>query len=1081
MSTLLPGTEVTFRGLHWEVVFSQPAGAEQELYRLRCLDAGLRGQEFDVLHPFEELTPVTTELNPRKAGRLQHWRVYHQAFLLEQALGPDALVAVQPGRLSIAAYQLVPVMRALRMSRVRMMLADGVGLGKTVEAGLVLAELIARRRASRILIVAPAGPLLTQWRNELRNRFGLRFTVLDADRLQTIRHENELGANPFDHVALGLISIDFAKQEKVLQELERTQYDVVVIDEAHHCMSLGQAGDRSDSQRRKLAEVLARQSDGLMLLTATPHDGYDPHFASLMELLDPSLVDGRGSLRGDAFRRFMVRRLKSHINDPITGKPFPERVVHPEKVAFRNDTHPRFTGFQETLLALVVPHLRRALRAQRYGDVLAFLALLKRSVSTAAACRNTLNAIADRLDTLATQGLEDQETRKQRLRTLKDYRRRSERFGAMSAEEEQDQATLEAEDIAAELAQEGADEFLQRVGAVQREVRRESDRLRRLDDLRDGLRRLAAMADAAVSEDPKLQCTLDQIRAIRADEPAANVLVYTEYVDSQAALAEHLRGAIARGNLDGEVVTIGGVDDDKTREAAFDRFQKQDGLVLISTDASAEGLNLHARCHHLVHVELPFNPNRLEQRNGRIDRVGQAQQPHVRYLYLPGTFEERLLLRLVSKYENQRRKLTFVPNTLGVLARDASAARLLDGITKEEGDLFGPREIAIEFASGHEEDTTSPAYKDLVAEVDRAFADYERAAKSHAWLAGDDARTAEAQSQEAQRVRDLGNRLADVDLLAFVGDAVRSESGDPKAVTESSQGIHALKLDANWIHGLDDLPGYDPETRTLRLARDSQTTRDAEDRPVGYLGRAHPIVRRAIERVRNRRYGAGDQDLDVRVAAVRGDHDTPELVATFVGHVQTGAGREFERIFAVRCPRDGNSAVLADPAEWSALADPARAVSAIGLWDRHFQSWANDARQAAQSLATDTFDPWADGFLKRHLADLEAERSAIADWVAVRAEQVCGRPRIASASLFDEAGPPDIPRWAQAGDPVERLAAFHTDRTNPSAARAEANGVLELRRQRLADLDRRRDVREVRVTPVGLLMCVPAGEVNHGA
>lgn len=218
MGSLLPGTEVLARGLRWEVVSIQPAG-DQEIHRLRCLDGALRGVEYDFLVPFERLEPITQEMAPTRAARLQHWRLYHQAFLLEQALGPSALLAAQPGRLRIAPYQLVPVMRVLHMSRPRLLIADGVGLGKTIEAGLILAELIARRRAHRILIVSPAGPLLQQWRREMRERFGLRFRVLDRDGLQDIRYATELGANPFDHEALGLISIDFAKQEKVLQDL----------------------------------------------------------------------------------------------------------------------------------------------------------------------------------------------------------------------------------------------------------------------------------------------------------------------------------------------------------------------------------------------------------------------------------------------------------------------------------------------------------------------------------------------------------------------------------------------------------------------------------------------------------------------------------------------------------------------------------------------------------------------------------------------------------------------------------------------------------------------------------------------
>jgi len=149
---------------------------------------------------------------------------------------------------------------------------------------------MARRVAHRVLVVSPAGPLLEQWKLEMAQRFGLRFDVIDRGRLEEVRRGTALGANPFDHIPLGLASIDFLKQERVLDQLERTSYDVVVIDEAHHCMDLGTAQEREDSQRRRLAEVLARRCDAMLLLTATPHDGNDRSFASLCELLDPSLA-----------------------------------------------------------------------------------------------------------------------------------------------------------------------------------------------------------------------------------------------------------------------------------------------------------------------------------------------------------------------------------------------------------------------------------------------------------------------------------------------------------------------------------------------------------------------------------------------------------------------------------------------------------------------------------------------------------------------------------------------------------------------------------------------------------------------
>src|SRR5262249_7740659 len=153
-------------------------------------------------------------------------------------------------------------------------------------------------------------------------------------------------------------------------------WDLAIIDEAHHCIG-SSAGEGEETQRRRLAEVIARRSDGLLLLTATPHDGDDAHFASLIELLDPSLVDGRGGVSGTAYRRHVVRRLKSHIRD-AAGRPlFRNRQVLPIRVEV---TDPVVRRFHEALAALIAPRLRRAARQQ--DDALAFVSLLKRSVSS---------------------------------------------------------------------------------------------------------------------------------------------------------------------------------------------------------------------------------------------------------------------------------------------------------------------------------------------------------------------------------------------------------------------------------------------------------------------------------------------------------------------------------------------------------------------------------------------------------------------------------------------------------------------------------------------------------------------------
>ena len=760
---LTTGTRVLARGLTWDVLERENLGGQERL-RLRCVADDLRGLEWDLLCPQESVQLLRDELNPEQPGPLAAWRLFHQACLLEDIPGPATLVAAAPGQVRIEPYQLVPLMRALELPRPRLLLADGVGLGKTIEAGLIAAELISRRRAHRILIVSPAGPLLRQWEQEMRIRFGLRFAVLaDTTALRDERRKLEMGGNPFGATAFVLTSIDFAKQESVLEELERTTWDLAIIDEAHHCVSAVNTTSREDTLRRRLAEVLARQSDGLLLLTATPHDGYDPHFASLMKLLDPSLVDGRGGLSGLAYRRHVVRRLKSHIADPATGRPlFRDRHVVP--VPIRCDD-PAVKSFHKALSALVVPRLNKASATKQFGDALAFVSLLKRSVSTIAACVATLRVVADRYAGL-TDRPEPATERRDRVRILRAYRRRAMRFGVLDSQAEADVERLEAEDIAADMRATG--------------------------DTEAALRSLIGLGEAAAPFDPKLEALIDEIRLIRAAEPGANVLVYTEYGDSQAGAVQALRG------IGGEVLTIGGQDSEQARTGAAERFSIEAELILVSTDSLAEGLNLQQRCHHLIHLDLPYNPNRLEQRNGRIDRYGQTLNPEIRYLCLAGTFEERLLLRLIAKYEKARAQLTFMPDTLGITAdADRLGDGLLTGLAEEQASLFPDDKAPIATLDAAAAEAPIEAFRMLLHEIDRAYEGFDGMAVRHGWFAGQGLNTNAAPMRVAtQAARAATCQAATVDLENFV-----SRAGGPRAVGRADpavpKAIGRAKLAAN--------------------------------------------------------------------------------------------------------------------------------------------------------------------------------------------------------------------------------------------------------------------------------------------
>jgi ERCC4-related helicase len=1081
MTTLLPGTRVRARDLEWEIVHSEPAGA-QHRYRLRCVQGSLRGQEFDLLHPFEAVDPVQTELDPTRPARLKDWLLYHQAFLLEQQLGPAALLAAEPGRLEIQPYQLVPVLRALQMGRPRLLLADGVGLGKTIQAGLVMVELIARRRAHRILVVSPPGVLLQQWHTEMRDRFGLRFeTLANASELQERRRQLELGANPFDHASLCLTSIDFAKQERVLQELERTTWDLVVIDEAHHCVKMSSGVEWDDSRRRRVAEVLAQKSDGLLLLTATPHDGFDPHFASLVELLDPSLVDGRGNLRGESYHRFQVRRLKHHIKDPKTGKDlFPQREVTPRPVRFDPEADAPFAKLQRELLALVAPVVRRARRQRRYDELLAFLALLKRSVSTVAACRATLTHVRDRYLELRRQGTEQQEARRQRLRTLRDLERRHARYGTLSFEEEQDQALLFAQEIAAELAAVPAEEqpaaIAERRADEQRAQRRDRRKLEGKDELASALDDLVQLAAAAETDDPKLAAMLQAIRDIRAAEPGANVLIYTEYTDSLEALVASLQAAKQAGRLDGEILAIRGSYSDSDRAKVTTRFTSEDGLILVSTDATAEGLNLHARCHHLLHLELPYNPNRLEQRNGRIDRYGQAHTPKVGYLYLQRTFEERVLLRLIAKYERQRDRLTFVPDTLGrASAADAGSERLLDALVEEQdGQLFARPRTEIQFgAAADTNDNESDATKTLLDEIDRATRSFTDAAKANSWLGLAGERAEKRYVEEASAASAAGRSLAGTDLLQFVKSALERDVGSADAIRTEPDGTLSLRLPTDWGLRLDGMAGYDRDAGLLRVSVDRSRAADAQKRPLGFLGRAHPVVARALERTRNARYGEADAWVDVRTSAVTAPVPEPELLVTFLGRIEGPQGSVFERVLAVRLRRRAKPEVLPTPQQWLDLCGLDRATPAKGLWDKHF-AWATDRSTAAAAAAV-AFAPLASEFLQGHADELARDRSDLEAWLLARSQAITGSITVAQGSLFEGAV---AKSWRTSHDPMTRLAGCAADESLPRSTREEASAAVHTHQRRAAELERLGRLTPLPPLPLGLLMLLPEGGIR---
>jgi len=276
------------------------------------------------------------------------------------------------------------------------------------------------------------------------------------------------------------------------------------------------------------------------------------------------------------------------------------------------------------------------------------------------------------------------------------------------------------------------------------------------------------------------------------------------------------------------------------------------------------------------------------------------------------------------------------------------------------------------------------------------------------------------------------------------------------------------------------MPGYDPQAFCIRLTTDLDCTRDSEGRSVGYLGRAHPLAQRALDRVRSLQFG-GDagQSLDRRVSAVRAPVAEPQLLLTYLGRVRSGVGREFEQVLAITLPATGAVKVHTTPTEWLPLVDRDRAIRTRGIWQQHFAAWPGERREAAEQAVREAFSPLAREFVAQHRRNLEAERTRHEDWLRERARAILAEQPASEQLVLDQAAPAARSARPATDTPEEQLAALSSDRSASPRQRAEAETVLRVYQQRMRDLGARLQLAEPEVVPLGMLMLVP--EDDDGA
>ena len=537
--------------------------------------------------------------------------------------------------IEIEDYQLDPLVRAVQMPRANLLIADDVGLGKTIEAGLVIQELIVRGRARTVLVVCPAG-LQIHWRDQMRDKFGLEFRIVDSDLMKQLRRSRGIHVNPWSHFPRLITSIDFIKRDRPMRLFRETlpgevtyprRYDILVLDEAHNVAPSGVGNYAIDSQRTDAIRMISPHFEHNLFLTATPHNGYLESFAALLELLDDQRF-ARG-LHPDSrqLEAVMVRRLKSELVD-WSGEPrYKKRQLDVIEVAYTEEERQVHRWLRE-YTALRLKNAKT--QEERFGAEFVLKLLKKRLFSSPAAFETTLSKHIQTLKKVA-QGAD--------VRPAKSVSSGILRRQIAQADDENADDELN-EEIAAGVVDTASRAF-------DRLTTRELELLKKMHDWSQG---------ASFRPDSKARALIDWLKSTlltpAGEWGAERVIIFTEYLTTLSWL-QTLFAAEGLTQGDRLMVLYGGMDSDQREriKAAFQASPAQSPVrILLATDAASEGIDLQNFCHRLIHCEIPWNPNRMEQRNGRIDRHGQQYPPLIYHFVIQG-FEENLEARATPKEE----------------------------------------------------------------------------------------------------------------------------------------------------------------------------------------------------------------------------------------------------------------------------------------------------------------------------------------------------------------------------------------------------------------------------------------------
>ena len=642
MSSLDPGDTIVLNGDPAEVIKTFSVG-DLDYLRAYVEDVGIKTvciDDVDIEPRREGLSELVSstadQLHPDHETVSAEWfDLRSQALRLQIAHEQGQLLSISNSLVRLEPYQLEAVNWVMQKLRQRALIADDVGLGKTIEAGLILKELTARNRADRVLFVVPAH-LQKKWIRDMDRFFDIELTLADRQWVDGERRRLGEATNIWDQDTQCLISSQaFLRQDEFQDELEEAFWDAVIIDEAHKAAKRGE----SPSKTSRMAERVAGNSDSLLLLSATPHDGKGEAFRSLVEYIDPFLVAENQELTQEAVDRVMIRRGKQTIYDENGDRIFPDREVLSVPVSMTHEEQ----QFYRAVTDYVQHVYNRSERLNEPAVGFAMALMQKRLVSSKGAIKQTLS---------------------RRLGMLLDEQ-------ATNADlSEQAKAYLDGEDLEDE-DKERAEEELAGLTITESDAQLEEE----IETLRD----LIQMAEG-LPVDSKAQRVRRYIQDLLEEQPNEKLLLFTEYRDT----LEYLLELVEDEPWADEILVIDGSVDKDERARIEEEFNHGQSRLLFATDAASEGIDLQHSCHIMINYELPWNPNRLEQRIGRIHRYGQENEVKVWNFTFEDTREGEIFDLLQSKVENIRSKIGNTADVLGMLEDIDVDSLIMESIQNEE-------------------------------------------------------------------------------------------------------------------------------------------------------------------------------------------------------------------------------------------------------------------------------------------------------------------------------------------------------------------------------------------------------------